>query len=225
MGSYFRHIQVGVCWILFKAIIHGWNVGLFSGIGSIVCVVKKWHAMSFLHPLHPSVFLCLHPFFLLSGISLLVLKQHGLLSLQLQSLREISAGNIHIAENSQLCYYNTVNWTRLFRATNQKVLIRNNRGPQECCKSMPTPAKKKKKNWTWNHILDTWMRNVSLLMWPNLHVLNYYLSYKTWTHVHIWHILFPRTNTFQFGLMRCGAHIHIHNTQAFLPRNNYQFCL
>uniref|UniRef100_A0A3Q0S9C3 Receptor protein-tyrosine kinase n=1 Tax=Amphilophus citrinellus TaxID=61819 RepID=A0A3Q0S9C3_AMPCI len=71
---------------------------------------------------------------LYSGISLLVLKQPGITSLQLQSLREISAGNVHIAENSQLCYYNTVNWTRLFHATNQKVLIRNNRSPQECSK-------------------------------------------------------------------------------------------
>ncbi|KAI3355759.1 hypothetical protein L3Q82_004331 [Scortum barcoo] len=71
---------------------------------------------------------------LYSGISLLVLKQQGISSLQLQSLREISAGNVHIAENSQLCYYNTVNWTRLFRAANQKVLIRNNRSPQECSK-------------------------------------------------------------------------------------------
>uniref|UniRef100_A0AAQ5X3C0 Receptor protein-tyrosine kinase n=1 Tax=Amphiprion ocellaris TaxID=80972 RepID=A0AAQ5X3C0_AMPOC len=66
------------------------------------------------------------------GISLLVLKQQGISSLQLQSLREISAGNVHIAENSQLCYYNTVNWTRLFRVANQKVLVRNNRRPQEC---------------------------------------------------------------------------------------------
>ncbi|KAM4561624.1 receptor tyrosine-protein kinase erbB-4 isoform 2-T2 [Fundulus diaphanus] len=71
---------------------------------------------------------------LYSGISLLVLKQQGITSLQLQSLREISAGNVHIAENSQLCYYSTVNWTRLFRAGNQKVLIRNNRSPQECAK-------------------------------------------------------------------------------------------
>uniref|UniRef100_A0A8C9YDT0 receptor protein-tyrosine kinase n=1 Tax=Sander lucioperca TaxID=283035 RepID=A0A8C9YDT0_SANLU len=53
-------------------------------------------------------------------------RQQVISSLQLQSLREISAGNVHIAENSQLCYYNTVNWTRLFRAANQKVLIRNN---------------------------------------------------------------------------------------------------
>ncbi|KAM8858220.1 receptor tyrosine-protein kinase erbB-4 isoform 1-T1 [Synchiropus picturatus] len=71
---------------------------------------------------------------LYSGISLLVLKQHGISSLQLQSLQEISAGNVHIADNSQLCYYNTINWTRLFRGTNQKVLIRNNRSPKECSK-------------------------------------------------------------------------------------------
>uniref|UniRef100_A0A3B3VTT4 Receptor protein-tyrosine kinase n=1 Tax=Poecilia latipinna TaxID=48699 RepID=A0A3B3VTT4_9TELE len=69
---------------------------------------------------------------LYSGISLLVLKQQGISSLQLQSLREISAGNVHIAENSQLCYYSTVNWTRLFHAGNQNVLIRSNRSPQEC---------------------------------------------------------------------------------------------
>uniref|UniRef100_A0A8C3B5I0 Receptor protein-tyrosine kinase n=1 Tax=Cyclopterus lumpus TaxID=8103 RepID=A0A8C3B5I0_CYCLU len=71
---------------------------------------------------------------LYSGISLLVLKQQGISSLQLQSLKEISAGNVHIAENSQLCYYNTVNWTRLFRAPNQKVLVRNNQSPQKSAK-------------------------------------------------------------------------------------------
>uniref|UniRef100_A0A672H2K3 Receptor protein-tyrosine kinase n=1 Tax=Salarias fasciatus TaxID=181472 RepID=A0A672H2K3_SALFA len=69
---------------------------------------------------------------LYSGISLLVLKQQGISSLQFQSLREISAGNVHITENSQLCYYNTVNWTRLFRAANQNFLVRDNRSPQEC---------------------------------------------------------------------------------------------
>uniref|UniRef100_A0A8C5A506 receptor protein-tyrosine kinase n=1 Tax=Gadus morhua TaxID=8049 RepID=A0A8C5A506_GADMO len=71
---------------------------------------------------------------LYSGISLLVLKQQGISSLQLQSLDEISAGNVHIAENSRLCYYDTVNWTSLFRAPNQKFLIRNNRSPHECTK-------------------------------------------------------------------------------------------
>ncbi|MFT7815810.1 receptor tyrosine-protein kinase erbB-4-like [Arapaima gigas] len=69
---------------------------------------------------------------LYSGISLLILKQPLLSSLQLQSLKEISAGNVYITNNSQLCYYNTVNWTSLFRTSNQKVLIRNNRDPKEC---------------------------------------------------------------------------------------------
>uniref|UniRef100_A0A8C6T975 receptor protein-tyrosine kinase n=1 Tax=Neogobius melanostomus TaxID=47308 RepID=A0A8C6T975_9GOBI len=59
----------------------------------------------------------------LSGISLLVLKQQGISSLQLQSLREISAGNVHIAENSKLCYYNTLNWTQLFSTASQKIFV------------------------------------------------------------------------------------------------------
>uniref|UniRef100_A0A3B3CW76 Receptor protein-tyrosine kinase n=1 Tax=Oryzias melastigma TaxID=30732 RepID=A0A3B3CW76_ORYME len=69
---------------------------------------------------------------LYSGISLLVLKQQGISSFLLQSLKEISAGNVHIAENTKLCFYNTVNWTRLFRSPTQKVLVRNNRKPLEC---------------------------------------------------------------------------------------------
>ncbi|XP_036065517.1 receptor tyrosine-protein kinase erbB-4 [Oryzias melastigma] len=71
---------------------------------------------------------------LYSGISLLVLKQQGISSFLLQSLKEISAGNVHIAENTKLCFYNTVNWTRLFRSPTQKVLVRNNRKPLECSK-------------------------------------------------------------------------------------------
>ncbi|XP_036396624.1 receptor tyrosine-protein kinase erbB-4-like [Megalops cyprinoides] len=69
---------------------------------------------------------------LYSGISLLILKQQWITSLQLQSLSEISAGNIYITNNSQLCYYNTINWTSLFHTSSQKVLIRNNRDPREC---------------------------------------------------------------------------------------------
>ncbi|KAG5283429.1 hypothetical protein AALO_G00041980 [Alosa alosa] len=69
---------------------------------------------------------------LYSGISLLVLKQQWISSLRLQSLREISAGNVYVTNNSQLCYYNTVNWTSLFRTNTQKVLVRNNRDPREC---------------------------------------------------------------------------------------------
>lgn len=71
-----------------------------------------------------------------SGISLLVLKQQWISSLKLQSLSEISAGNVYVTNNSQLCYYNTVNWTRLFRTNTQKALIRNNRDPKECSESI-----------------------------------------------------------------------------------------
>ncbi|XP_029113698.1 receptor tyrosine-protein kinase erbB-4-like isoform X1 [Scleropages formosus] len=69
---------------------------------------------------------------LYSGISLLILKQQWMSSLQLQSLKEISAGNIYITNNSRLCYYNTVNWTSLFRTNTQKALVRNNRDPKAC---------------------------------------------------------------------------------------------
>uniref|UniRef100_A0A671Y7E1 Receptor protein-tyrosine kinase n=1 Tax=Sparus aurata TaxID=8175 RepID=A0A671Y7E1_SPAAU len=58
-----------------------------------------------------------------SGISLLILKQRWISSLQFQSLDEISAGNVYIFNNSGLCFYNTVNWTSLFRTQSQKVLI------------------------------------------------------------------------------------------------------
>nr|XP_019967863.1 PREDICTED: receptor tyrosine-protein kinase erbB-4-like [Paralichthys olivaceus] len=67
-----------------------------------------------------------------SDISLLILKQRWISSLQFQSLDEISAGNVYIFNNSRLCFYNTVNWTSLFRTPSQKVLIRNNRNPKEC---------------------------------------------------------------------------------------------
>uniref|UniRef100_A0A8D3BR88 Receptor protein-tyrosine kinase n=1 Tax=Scophthalmus maximus TaxID=52904 RepID=A0A8D3BR88_SCOMX len=58
--------------------------------------------------------------------------QRWISSLQFQSLDEISAGNVYIFNNSRLCFYNTVNWTTLFRTPSQKVLIRNNRDPKEC---------------------------------------------------------------------------------------------
>ncbi|KAM4559714.1 receptor tyrosine-protein kinase erbB-4-like isoform 2-T2 [Odontesthes bonariensis] len=67
-----------------------------------------------------------------SGISLLILKQRWISSFQFQSLDEISAGNVYIFNNSRLCFYNTVNWTSLFRTPSQKVLIRNNQDPKEC---------------------------------------------------------------------------------------------
>ncbi|NP_001137223.2 receptor tyrosine-protein kinase erbB-4 precursor [Danio rerio] len=71
---------------------------------------------------------------LYSGISLLILKQRWITSLQFQSLREISAGNVYMTNNSQLCFYSTVNWTSLFRTSTQRALIKNNREPRECSK-------------------------------------------------------------------------------------------
>ncbi|KAK6482932.1 receptor tyrosine-protein kinase erbB-4-like isoform X1 [Huso huso] len=69
---------------------------------------------------------------LYSGISLLILKQQWISSLRLQSLQEISAGNIYLTDNHLLCYYHTVNWTSLFRTSLQKTIIRNNRNPNNC---------------------------------------------------------------------------------------------
>ncbi|CAL8288660.1 unnamed protein product [Lota lota] len=66
------------------------------------------------------------------GISLLILKQRWISSLHFQSLGEISAGSVYIANNSQLCFYDTVNWTSLFRTAGQKATVRNNRHPKDC---------------------------------------------------------------------------------------------
>ncbi|XP_043931644.1 receptor tyrosine-protein kinase erbB-4 isoform X2 [Protopterus annectens] len=72
---------------------------------------------------------------LYSGIALLILKQQGISSLHLQSLNEISAGNVYITDNYNLCYYHTVNWTTLFRTNIQKVVIKDNRNPKNCTAS------------------------------------------------------------------------------------------
>lgn len=69
-----------------------------------------------------------------SGLSLLILKQQGITSLQFQSLKEISAGNIYITDNSNLCYYHTINWTTLFSTVNQRIVIRDNRKAENCSK-------------------------------------------------------------------------------------------
>ncbi|EGW01721.1 Receptor tyrosine-protein kinase erbB-4 [Cricetulus griseus] len=68
------------------------------------------------------------------GLSLLILKQQGITSLQFQSLKEISAGNIYITDNSNLCYYHTINWTTLFSTINQRIVIRDNRRADNCSK-------------------------------------------------------------------------------------------
>ncbi|XP_066482236.1 receptor tyrosine-protein kinase erbB-4 isoform X1 [Tiliqua scincoides] len=69
---------------------------------------------------------------LYSGLSLLILKQQGIKSLQFQSLKHISAGNIYITDNSNLCYYHTINWTSLFSTSNQKTIIHRNKKSDNC---------------------------------------------------------------------------------------------
>uniref|UniRef100_A0A8C1Z363 receptor protein-tyrosine kinase n=1 Tax=Cyprinus carpio TaxID=7962 RepID=A0A8C1Z363_CYPCA len=76
---------------------------------------------------------------LYSGISLLILKQRWISALKFQSLREISAGNVYMTNNSQLCFYNTVNWTSLFHTSTQRALIKNNRDPRECSEMVCDP--------------------------------------------------------------------------------------
>lgn len=61
-------------------------------------------------------------------------------SLGLRSLKRINDGGIYIAQNQELCYHHTVNWTRLFgtraqRQRQQKALdIRDNQSQDECSK-------------------------------------------------------------------------------------------
>lgn len=69
-----------------------------------------------------------------SGLSLLILKQQGITSLQFQSLKQISAGNIYITDNTNLCYYHTVNWSSLFSTPSQKTVIHRNKKAENCSK-------------------------------------------------------------------------------------------
>uniref|UniRef100_A0A8C6X1J1 Receptor protein-tyrosine kinase n=1 Tax=Naja naja TaxID=35670 RepID=A0A8C6X1J1_NAJNA len=65
------------------------------------------------------------------GFSLLIMKNMNVTSLDFRSLQEISAGQVYITENRQLCYYNTINWTRLSRRRSD-LNIRSNKSPRKC---------------------------------------------------------------------------------------------
>uniref|UniRef100_A0A3Q3XSG2 receptor protein-tyrosine kinase n=1 Tax=Mola mola TaxID=94237 RepID=A0A3Q3XSG2_MOLML len=54
---------------------------------------------------------------LYKGYSLLVMKIPSLTSLGLRSLRKINDGGVYIKGNNNLCYHDTVNWTRLFSSS------------------------------------------------------------------------------------------------------------
>ncbi|KAL2091511.1 hypothetical protein ACEWY4_013774 [Coilia grayii] len=71
------------------------------------------------------------------GYALLVMKLPSVTSLGLRSLRQINDGSVYITGNKQLCYYNTINWTRLFSGhrsqRRQKNLdIKDNRPISKC---------------------------------------------------------------------------------------------
>lgn len=72
------------------------------------------------------------------GYSFLVMKIKSLTSFGLRSLQRINAGNIYITGNENLCYYNTVNWTRIWSSSSNpqkwQTDIKENRLPEECAK-------------------------------------------------------------------------------------------
>ncbi|XP_015278899.1 PREDICTED: receptor tyrosine-protein kinase erbB-4, partial [Gekko japonicus] len=69
---------------------------------------------------------------LYSGLSLLILKQQRIRSLHFQSLKHISAGNVYITDNTNLCFYHTINWTSLFSTASQKTVIHRNKKAENC---------------------------------------------------------------------------------------------
>lgn len=54
-------------------------------------------------------------------------------SLGLQSLKEISDGDVIIKGNANLCFVNSINWTSIFK-TNQNTKIEKNHPEEECSK-------------------------------------------------------------------------------------------
>lgn len=63
--------------------------------------------------------------------SLVVMRTKHLRWLGLRSLKEVSAGNVMLKDNLQLCYTQPFQWKRLFK-TDQEVTIQNNK-PAELC--------------------------------------------------------------------------------------------
>ncbi|XP_073470075.1 receptor tyrosine-protein kinase erbB-3 [Aquarana catesbeiana] len=66
------------------------------------------------------------------GVSLLIMKNSNVTSLGLRSLRDISAGKVYITENENLCYYHTINWSRLFSNRRQNTDVKNNKAAATC---------------------------------------------------------------------------------------------
>lgn len=120
------HLKLKVFWANLQKMVVPLETN-FSGKFSTSST--EFHLWSHLLGLIPVLFRFCH-----SGLSLLILKQQGITSLQFQSLKQISAGNIYITDNSNLCYYHTVNWTSLFSTPSQKTVIHRNKKAENCSK-------------------------------------------------------------------------------------------
>lgn len=110
------------------------SISILSGVRCDILILLKECMPQNIYYIYILNIVPFSPFLLLSGLSLLILKQQGITSLQFQSLKEISAGNIYITDNSNLCYYHTINWTTLFSTINQRIVIRDNRKAENCSK-------------------------------------------------------------------------------------------
>lgn len=63
--------------------------------------------------------------------SLYVVKT-SLVSFGLSSLKKIYSGSIAILENKNLCYAQSINWTRIKKSSEHESLLSNNRNESEC---------------------------------------------------------------------------------------------
>ncbi|XP_028431360.1 receptor tyrosine-protein kinase erbB-3a [Perca flavescens] len=72
------------------------------------------------------------------GYSLLVMKIPSLTTLGLRSLQKINDGGVYITGNKKLCYYDTVNWTRIMTSSSRQqrrqknIDLKENRPVNQC---------------------------------------------------------------------------------------------
>uniref|UniRef100_A0A8C3A3X6 Receptor protein-tyrosine kinase n=1 Tax=Cyclopterus lumpus TaxID=8103 RepID=A0A8C3A3X6_CYCLU len=75
---------------------------------------------------------------LYKGYSLLVMKIRSLTSLGLRSLRKINDGGVYVTGNLELCYHDTVNWTRILTSGSRPqrrqkhIDVKENRPRDQC---------------------------------------------------------------------------------------------
>uniref|UniRef100_A0A4W6CT20 Receptor protein-tyrosine kinase n=1 Tax=Lates calcarifer TaxID=8187 RepID=A0A4W6CT20_LATCA len=73
--------------------------------------------------------------------SLVVVKTKHLRWLGLRSLKEVSAGKVMLKDNPELCYTQHDLWTRLFRSSDQVIIMRGNPPPKQQNRTCDTECK------------------------------------------------------------------------------------